>query len=251
MVARLGGDEFVVLQAHVTSKVQAQHFADRIIAALSQPLHFGQHQLRVEVTIGIAMAPRDGDTAERVLKSADLALYTGKSAGRHCAHFFTPEMDDALRERLSLERLLRDAAASGRFELYYQPVFEKGGSRLVGYETLMRLPAPDGSLILPERFIALAEEMRLIDRIGAWVLNQACRTAATWPSDLTVAVNLSPAQFEAGDIVESVAGALKELRPHAEPARAGNRRKAPARQQRGHDAAVARPEGARCLHRHG
>jgi diguanylate cyclase (GGDEF)-like protein len=209
VVARLGGDEFVVLQSHVTSKVQAQHFAERIIAALSQPLHFGQHQLRVEVTIGIAMAPQDGNTAERVLKSADLALYAGKSAGRHCAHFFTPEMDDALRERLSLEKLLRDATADGHFELYYQPVFEKGGTRLVGYETLLRLPAPDGSLILPERFIALAEEMRLIDRIGAWVLNQACRTAVTWPSDLTVAVNLSPAQFESGDIVETVAGALK------------------------------------------
>jgi diguanylate cyclase (GGDEF)-like protein len=210
VVARLGGDEFVVLQSHVTSKVQAQHFAERIIAALSQPLHFGQHQLRVEVTIGIAMAPQDGNTAERVLKSADLALYTGKSAGRHCAHFFTPEMDDALRERLSLEKLLRDAAATGHFELYYQPVFEKGGTRLVGYETLLRLPAPDGSLILPDRFIVLAEEMRLIDRIGAWVLNQACRTAVTWPSDLTIAVNLSPAQFESGDIVGTVAGALKE-----------------------------------------
>jgi diguanylate cyclase (GGDEF)-like protein len=210
VVARLGGDEFVVLQSHVTSKIQAQHFAERIIAALSQPLHFGQHQLRVEVTIGIAMAPQDGNTAERVLKSADLALYTGKSAGRHCAHFFTPEMDDALRERLSLEKLLRDAAATGHFELYYQPVFEKGGTRLVGYETLLRLPAPDGSLILPDRFIVLAEEMRLIDRIGAWVLNQACRTAVTWPSDLTIAVNLSPAQFESGDIVGTVAGALKE-----------------------------------------
>ncbi len=209
VVARLGGDEFVVLQSHVTSKVQAQNFADRIIAALGQPLHFGQHELRVEVTIGIAMAPQDGNTAERVLKSADLALYSGKSAGRHCAHFFTPEMDDVLRERLSLEKLLREAAANGGFELYYQPVFEKGGTHLVGYETLLRLPAPDGSLILPERFIALAEEMRLIDRIGAWVLNEACRTAATWPPDLAVAVNLSPAQFEAGDIVETVAGALK------------------------------------------
>ena len=208
VVARLGGDEFVVLQAHVVSKVQAQHFADRIITTLSQPLQFGSHQLRVEVTVGIAMAPQDGNTAERVLKSADLALYTGKSAGRHCAHFFAPEMDDALRDRLALEKLLRDAAADGRFELYYQPVFEKGGARLVGYETLLRLPAPDGSLILPDRFIALAEEMRLIDKIGAWVLNEACRTAMTWPPDLTVAVNLSPAQFTSGDIVATVAGAL-------------------------------------------
>jgi len=209
VVARLGGDEFVVLQAHVVSKVQAQHFADRIISTLSQPLQFGPHQLRVEVTVGIAMAPQDGNTAERVLKSADLALYTGKAAGRHCAHFFAPEMDDALRDRLALEKLIREAAAEGRFELYYQPVFEKGGTRLVGYETLLRLPAPDGSLILPDRFISLAEEMRLIDKIGAWVLNQACRTAMTWPPDLTVAVNLSPAQFASGDIVKTVAGALK------------------------------------------
>ncbi len=119
-------------------------------------------------------------------------------------------MDDALRARLSLEKLIRDAAANDRFELYYQPVFDKGGARLVGYETLLRLPAPDGTLILPDQFIALAEEMRLIDRIGAWVLTEACRTAAAWPAELTVAVNLSPEQFESGSIVETVADALRQ-----------------------------------------
>jgi diguanylate cyclase (GGDEF)-like protein len=210
IVARLGGDEFVVLQSNVTSRDQAQNFADRIIAALREPVHFGQHELNIEVTIGVAMAPLDGDTAERVLKSADLALYSGKSAGRHCAHFFDPQMDDVLRARLSLEKLIRDAAESGHFELYYQPVFDRGGAHLVGYETLLRLPAPDGTLIMPDQFIPVAEEMRLINKIGAWVLNEACRTAAAWPSDLTVAVNLSPAQFEPGTIVETVADALKQ-----------------------------------------
>ncbi len=210
VVARLGGDEFVVLQSHVTSKEQAQSFANRIIAKLGEPVGFEGHEMPVSVTIGIAMAPRDGNTAERVLKSADLALYAGKTAGRHCAYFFDPQMDDALKARLLLERLLRDATATGHFELYFQPVFEHGGERLVGYEALLRLPAPDGSLILPEQFISLAEEMRLIDKIGAWVLSEACRTAATWPPDLTVAVNLSSMQFESGVIVDTVAGALKE-----------------------------------------
>jgi diguanylate cyclase (GGDEF)-like protein len=210
VVARLGGDEFVVLQSHVTSKEQAQSFADRIIAMLSEPIRCGQHEMTVSVTVGIAMAPHDGNTAERVLKSADLALYTGKTAGRHCAYFFDPQMDDALTARLSLEKIIRDAAAIGHFELYFQPVFDQGGERLVGYEALLRLPAPDGSLIMPDRFIQLAEEMRLIDKIGAWVLSEACRTAAAWPPDLTVAVNLSSVQFESGAIVATVANALKE-----------------------------------------
>jgi EAL domain-containing protein (putative c-di-GMP-specific phosphodiesterase class I) len=95
-----------------------------------------------------------------------------------------------------------------RYELHFQPVFEVSGRHLTGFEALVRLPAEDGTLIAPKVFIPVAEEIRLIDKIGAWVLNEACRTAATWPEHLTVAVNLSPAQFECGDIVEIVADAL-------------------------------------------
>ncbi len=216
LVARLGGDEFVVVQTAINSKVAAAEFAQRIASVLHEPMYFKEQELKTNVTIGVAVAPTDGKTSERLLKSADLALYSGKAAGRNCVRFFTPNMDEALRTRLTLEKLLREAVAQNLFELHYQPMYEMSGKKLIGFEALIRLPGPDGTLIPPATFIPVAEEMRLIDRIGKWVLREACQTATTWPNNLTVAVNLSPAEFESGAIVESVAAALKEtgLDPH-------------------------------------
>ncbi len=216
LVARLGGDEFVVVQTGVGSKVEAEEFAQRIASILNEPMYFKEQEIKSNVTIGVALAPSDGKTSERLLKSADLALYSGKAAGRNCIRFFTPDMDEALRARLMLEKLLREAVALNQFELHYQPMYEISGKKLIGFEALVRLPGPDGALIPPATFIPIAEEMRLIDRIGKWVLREACQTATTWPTNLTVAVNLSPAEFESGVIVESVAAALKEtgLDPH-------------------------------------
>ena len=216
MVARLGGDEFVVAQTGVAGKPQAEAFAERIAEVLSTPSYFKEQEVRPSFTVGVALAPQDGVTAERLLKSADLALYEGKTAGRNCIRFFTAEMDAALQKRISLERIIRDAVAHEGLVLHYQPVFEMVNRHLVGFEALVRLPAPDGTLIPPDAFLPLAEEMRLIDKIGTWVLGEACRTATSWPDDLTVAVNLSPAQFESGLLVDTVADALKTsgLRPH-------------------------------------
>ncbi len=171
---------------------------------------FKEQEIRANVTIGIALAPSDGKTSERLLKSADLALYSGKTAGRNRIIFFTPEMDEALLARHVLEKLIREAVANDGFILHYQPVFEIGRNRLIGYEALVRLPAQDGTLIPPDKFIPVAEDMHLIDKLGAWVLREACRTATTWPEELTVAVNLSPSQFESGTIVAVVTAALKE-----------------------------------------
>jgi diguanylate cyclase (GGDEF)-like protein len=209
-VARLGGDEFVVLQTGVGSKEHADTFAKRISTVLREPMYFREEEIKTNVTIGVAIAPADGKTSERLLKSADLALYEGKAAGRNCIRFFTPEMDDALRARMKLERRIRDAVENNGFVLHYQPVFEINGRRLVGFEALLRLPDHDGTLIPPASFIPIAEEMRVIDKIGAWVLREACRNAKGWPRNLTVAVNLSPSQFEIGNITEIVAAALKE-----------------------------------------
>jgi diguanylate cyclase (GGDEF)-like protein len=210
LVARLGGDEFVVVQTAVGSKAEVEAFAQRIALMLHEPMYFKEQELKTNVTIGVAVAPSDGKTSERLLKSADLALYSGKSAGRNCIRFFTPDMDEALRARLTLEKLLRDAVAQNRFELHYQPMYEINGKKLIGFEALVRLPGPDGTLIPPATFIPVAEEMHLIDRIGKWVLCEACQTATRWPNNLTVAVNLSPAEFESGAIVDSVAAALRE-----------------------------------------
>ena len=211
MVARLGGDEFVVVQTGIAGKEQAEDFARRIASVLSEPMTFKEQEIRANVTIGVAIAPADGETAERLLKHADLALYNGKAAGRNRICFFMPEMDEALQDRVALEKAVRDATLNDGFVLHYQPIFKIGSERLVGFEALLRLPAPDGTLIPPAAIIPVAEDMHLIDEIGAMVLREACRTAAAWPKELTIAVNLSPAQFESETIVAVVTGALKEL----------------------------------------
>ena len=210
VVARLGGDEFVVVQTGVSSKDQAEDFARRLTSAVTAPMKFREQAIVATVSVGVALAPADGNNPERLLKSADLALYKAKADGRNCIRFFLPEMDAELQARFKLERMIRDAVLHDRFELHYQPLFEMSERRLIGFEALIRLPAEDGTLIPPLVFIPVAEDLRLIDKIGAWVLREACRTAATWPEHLTVAVNLSPAQFSAGSVSDIVAAALKE-----------------------------------------
>lgn len=210
VVARLGGDEFVVVQYDVAGRTQAESFARHLATAVNAPVKFKQHEILTTASIGVALAPEQATTAEQLLKSADLALYAAKAAGRNCIRFFLPEMDTALQARIELERTIREAVLNDRFELHYQPLFEMSQRRLAGFEALIRLPAADGTLIPPLTFIPVAEELRLIDQIGAWVLREACRTAATWPEHLTVAVNLSPTQFVAGSISGIVAAALKE-----------------------------------------
>jgi len=208
IVARLGGDEFVVVQDAVHDKEEAERFAGRLMQALAVPLQFNGVEIVPTASIGVALAPADGSNPDRLLKCADLALYVSKAAGRNCVRFFLPEMDAELQERLALEKRVRDAALHDSFELRYQPMFEMSGRHLIGFEALIRLPTEDGKLIEPLVFIPVAEEMRLIGKIGAWVLMEACRTAATWPEHLTVAVNLSPVQFEAGSVSETVKAAL-------------------------------------------
>jgi diguanylate cyclase (GGDEF)-like protein len=216
IVARLGGDEFVVVQTGVSDKDQAEKFARRLASAVMAPMKFQEQEIVTTASIGVALAPMDGTSPERLLKSADLALYQSKADGRNCIQFFTPEMDATLQARIALEKTLRDAVLHEGFILHYQPVFEISGHRLIGFEALLRLPAGDGTLIPPMVFIPIAEDMRMIDKIGAWVLRKACQAAANWPEPLTIAVNLSPAQFEAGGVSAIVASALKEtgLAPH-------------------------------------
>ena len=210
VAARLGGDEFVVVQTGINGKNQAEDFAARLVSAVTAPMMLRDQEIVATTSVGVALAPADGTDPERLLKSADLALYKSKADGRNCVRFFMPEMDAALQARIAMEKAIRDAVLHERFVLHYQPVFEISGRQLSGFEALVRLPAADGSLIPPATFIPLAEEMRVIDKIGAWVLREACRAAATWPEPLTVAVNLSPAQFETSRISAVVAAALEE-----------------------------------------
>jgi diguanylate cyclase (GGDEF)-like protein len=210
IIARLGGDEFVVVQSGIGGGKVAEDFGRQLLAAIAAPMKIRGQDITASITVGVALAPSDGTTPDRLLKCADLALYNGKKAGRNCVRLFLPDMDDALRSGHLLEKIIRDAVATETFVLHYQPVFEMKGRRLIGYEALVRLPAPDGTLIPPAHFIAVAEEIRLIDRIGAWVLSEACRTAMSWPKELTIAVNLSAVQFESGNVSDVVSAALQE-----------------------------------------
>jgi diguanylate cyclase (GGDEF)-like protein len=216
VAARLGGDEFVVLQTRVHEKRDAEELAQRLLIAVVAPMVFKDQEIIARASVGIAMGPTDGTTSERLLKSADLALYAAKTDGRHCIRFFAPAMDATLQARLALERLIRGAVAHGRFVQHFQPIFDATDRRLAGFEALLRLPAEDGTLIPPGIFLPVAEDMRLIDKIGVWVLREACRTAMTWPDHLTIAVNLSPEQFDAGNVDTLVADVLAEtgLSPH-------------------------------------
>lgn len=216
VVARLGGDEFVVVQADVKDREDAGRFAVRLIVALREPVQYSGHEIGATVSAGFALSPADGDASERLLKCADLALYRAKADGRNCVRGFLPEMDVQLQARVEIERMIRDAVLHDRFVLHYQPIFELSNRRLLGFEALIRLQAEDGALIAPSVFIPVAEELHLIDKIGAWVLREACRTAATWPKPFTVAVNVSVAQFRAGGVCAMVAAALQEagLEPH-------------------------------------
>jgi diguanylate cyclase (GGDEF)-like protein len=216
IVARLGGDEFILVQPNISDREQAEEFAHRLSAALAAPMRLREHELFTTVSIGVALGPVDGGTSERLLKSADLAVYKAKAEGRNCVRLFRPEMDAELQERIELEEVIRNAVLHDRFELHYQPIFKMSDRRLIGFEALIRLPKEDGTLIPPLVFIPIAEEMRLIDKIGIWVLREACQTAIGWPKHLTVAINLSPVQFLAGSVSEIVAAALKEtgLEPH-------------------------------------
>lgn len=209
-VARFGGDEFVVLQSDVRDKAEVEKFASRLVAALAKPIQFKEHEINATVSIGFAIAPVDGNSSVRLLKCADLALYRAKADGRNCVRGFLPDMDATLKARVELEKTIRNAVSHDSFELHYQPILEMVDRRLIGFEALIRLRAEDGTLLPPLQFIPVAEELHLIGKIGAWVLREACRTAATWPKHLTVAVNVSVAQFEAGGVSDAVSAALQE-----------------------------------------
>jgi diguanylate cyclase (GGDEF)-like protein/PAS domain S-box-containing protein len=217
VVARLGGDEFaVVLPAPAGTPEGAAGFASRVAEALAEPFLIEGHQLLAGASIGIAVTPADGADADTLLRRADMALYRAKAEGRATWRFFEPALDAQLRKRRALEADLRAAVREERFELHYQPLFRTPTGRVNGVEALLRWRRPDGGLVAPADFVPLAEETGLIAPIGDWVLRRACAEVARWPSDtLSVAVNLSPAQFRRGDLVGSVRGALAAsgLRP--------------------------------------
>jgi len=211
MVARLGGDEFAIVQIDARPS-DASELASHIIDSLSEPFNVQGNQVVIGTSVGIALAPTDGTEPDQVLRSADMALYRAKSEGRGKYHFFEPEMDAQMQARHVLELDLRRALLAGEFELYYQPLVNLASGEVSGFEALIRWNHPERGLVSPADFIPVAEEIGLIVPLGDWVLRQACREAGTWPGKLTVAVNLSAAQFRDPAFPLSVVSALAESR---------------------------------------
>jgi predicted signal transduction protein with EAL and GGDEF domain len=207
-IARVGGDEFILLADGVQPAV-AEALADRLVACVAQEITIEGHPLRIGLSIGVALYPQDGADAEMLLANADAALYRVKDEERGTVRFFEPEMDERLRERRALQNDFATAIANGELSLHYQPQLRIGGE-VSGFEALVRWRHPVRGNVTPAAFIPMAEESGQIMALGEWVLREACREAATWPTPRRIAVNLSPIQFKHGDLVELVHTVLLE-----------------------------------------
>ena len=214
IVARLGGDEFVVVLGEVSDCQDAAGVAAKIIEILNHPVELAGRDLRASVSIGICFYPQDGLDRGALMQSADIAMYHAKKAGKGIFHFFDAAMMLAASGRLELERTLREAVRQQQFVLHYQPQLDTTGQRVTGVEALIRWQKPGGELIPPGDFIALAEELGLINEIGDWALRTACRTLADWRqrglAELTMAVNLSALQLRHADLPQRIANALRD-----------------------------------------
>jgi diguanylate cyclase (GGDEF)-like protein len=201
MVARLGGDEFAIVQVSSTQMSDVSALATRLIEVVGAPYDLDGHQVNVGASVGIAIAPTDGDKPDQLMKSADLALYRAKADGGGDYRFFEVEMDARMQARRALELDLRKAIVNGEFELYYQPIIDVKTRQITSCEALLRWHHPERGMVLPLEFIPVAENTGLIVPLGEWVLRQACAEAVRWPKHVTIAVNLSPAQFKSRNLV--------------------------------------------------
>lgn len=207
-IARLGGDEFVIVQTKIEHPSDVAMLATRVREAIMAPYEVLEHQIVIDTSIGIALSPTDGTTPEQLIKNADMALYGAKASGRGTYRFFEQAMDESMRARRALELDLRKALVNGEFELYYQPLVNLERDEISSFEALLRWHHPERGLIDPDTFIPVAEETGLIARIGEWVIRTACKEAASWSDGVTLAVNVSPAQFRNQNLVQVVTNAL-------------------------------------------
>jgi diguanylate cyclase (GGDEF)-like protein len=209
-VARLGGDEFVVVQSVGDDRNAIDRLAREILSTMARPVSIDGNEVVPSTSIGIAIAPDDGDGGETLLRNADLALYRAKEAGRGTYAFFEESLNQRAQERRQLETDLRLALERGEFELHYQPLFDLDQNRVCSFEALLRWNHPKRGVISPVDFVPIAEDTGLIVPIGAWVIREACRRAVSWPDHVRIAVNVSPIQFHRGVLHESFLRALAD-----------------------------------------
>ncbi|GGD16470.1 putative bifunctional diguanylate cyclase/phosphodiesterase [Aureimonas glaciei] len=208
LLARIGADDFVLLRRRVTGPDDLAAVALSIKRAIAEPVELKGQTIRPNVSIGVAMMPRDGRTYGELVKHSELALFQHKTS--KTGHFvvFEPHMDEEVHRRRQIEATVRDALANDGFELFYQPIVDGSGTQLLGFEALLRLPDPAGGYISPVLFVPIAETRGYIKEIGTWVIRKAAEQIALWPEHLFVSVNLSAVQFRDGDLVAIVKQAL-------------------------------------------
>ena len=208
--ARLGGDEFVIVQKGRDQPAAAGRLADKLLQSFTNPVQLAGQPFHVGLTVGAAIFPRDGDDTRKLLANADLALYRAKEQGRARVCFFTPDMDESVRERRILAQQLTQAIENNELEVHYQAQASMATGEIIGFEALARWNHPTHGFVAPSQFIAIAEETDLILGLGEWVLRRVCTEAASWGKPYPVAVNLSPIQFKLGNLPELIHQILLE-----------------------------------------
>lgn len=208
LVGRIGADDFAVLRRRITSIEDIAALAKRIFDAVCEPAELAGEIVKPRVSIGCAMVPEDGRTHSELVKHAEIAHLHHKTDKSRNLVFFEPTMDEAMHHRRYVEALVRAAVENESFELFYQPIVNGDGSRLLGFEALLRLRDEKGDYVSPAVFVPIAEARGYIKAIGTWVIREATRQIALWPKDLFVSVNLSAVQFGDGDLVKIVEAAL-------------------------------------------
>jgi diguanylate cyclase (GGDEF)-like protein len=209
-VARIGGDEFALIMANLARGEDALEIAERFVAAFTQPFLVDGCEIAGATSVGIVLAPRDGNTPHDLLKRADIALYRAKKAGPGTICFFEASDDKSARERKMLQRDLERAIERDELFLVYQPFLDIHENRITGFEALLRWRHPVRGLVPPSEFIPIAEESGLIHQVGEWVVRRACATLATWPAGVRVAVNFSAVQFHNASILQTIVQAIAE-----------------------------------------
>jgi diguanylate cyclase len=210
ILARVGGDEFVIVQSGLAQPEGAEHLARRLLDAICRDVEVEGTTFRAAASIGVALYPRDGATVEILYPNAEAALDRVKEEARGSYRFFEPEMDLQARARRQLQMEMRDALKRGEFRVFYQPQAETLTGVISGFEALVRWDHPKHGLIAPGEFVSAAEDNGFIVELGEFVLRTACAEAASWARELTISVNLSPVQFQHGDLVETVRKILEE-----------------------------------------
>ena len=210
-LARLGGDEFAVLLPGIGDDGSATIVADRLLASLVVPHDVDGHELTVGASLGVALFPRDGSDVDRLLRSADTAMYRAKARGRGRAAVFVPTLAEQAARRQRLEADLRRGLRAGELELVYQPYRDLPTGAVVGVEALVRWHHPELGMLPPAAFVPLAEDSGLVEALDSWVLRRACEQARCWAAPVAISVNVSPPSLRAGDLLREVPSVLGDV----------------------------------------